>query len=90
VAIARAVYWQAKLMIMDEATNNLGVVEQHKVLDLISKLREEQGPVILIGHTLAEEAFEAGSRSENRGRGREGSTSTRSPLHHANWLARAF
>jgi ABC-type sugar transport system ATPase subunit len=50
-----------------EATNNLGLVD--KVLDLISKLREEQGPVILISHTLAEEAFEAGSRSENRGRG---------------------
>ena len=52
VAIARAVYWQAKLMIMDEPTNNLGVVEQRKVLDLIGKLREEQVPVILISHTL--------------------------------------
>ena len=39
-------------MIMDEPTNNLGVVEQRKVLDLISKLREEQVPVILISHTL--------------------------------------
>jgi ABC-type sugar transport system ATPase subunit len=52
VAIARAIYWQAKLMIMDEPTNNLGVVEQRKVLDLIVKLREEQVPVILISHTL--------------------------------------
>ena len=52
VAIARAVYWQAKLMIMDEPTNNLGVVEQRKVLDVIGKLREEQVPVILISHTL--------------------------------------
>jgi ABC-type sugar transport system ATPase subunit len=52
VAIARAIYWRAKLMIMDEPTNNLGVVEQHKVLDLIAKLREEQVPVILISHTL--------------------------------------
>jgi ABC-type sugar transport system ATPase subunit len=52
VAIARAIYWQAKLMIMDEPTNNLGVVEQRKVLDLISKLRDEQVPVILISHTL--------------------------------------
>jgi ribose transport system ATP-binding protein len=52
VAIARAVYWEAKLMITDEPTNNLGVVEQHKVLDLISKLRKEQVPVILISHTL--------------------------------------
>jgi ribose transport system ATP-binding protein len=52
VAIARAIYWQAKLMIMDEPTNNLGVVEQRKVLDLIAKLREQQVPVILISHTL--------------------------------------
>jgi ABC-type sugar transport system ATPase subunit len=52
VAIARAIYWQAKLMIMDEPTNNLGVIEQRKVLDLIGKLREEKVPVILISHTL--------------------------------------
>ena len=52
VAIARAMYCQARLMIMDEPTNNLGVVEQRKVLDLIVRLREEQVPVILISHTL--------------------------------------
>lgn len=52
VAIARAVYWQAKLMIMDEPTNNLGVIEQRKVLDLIGTLREKGVPVILISHTL--------------------------------------
>ena len=52
VAIARAVYWDAKLMIMDEPTNNLGVPEQHKVLELICKLRDRGVPVILISHTL--------------------------------------
>jgi ABC-type sugar transport system ATPase subunit len=52
VAIARAVYWDAKLMIMDEPTNNLGVPEQHKVLELIRKLRDQGVPVILITHTL--------------------------------------
>lgn len=52
VAIARAVYWDAKLMIMDEPTNNLGVPEQRKVLELIRKLRERGVPVILISHTL--------------------------------------
>jgi ABC-type sugar transport system ATPase subunit len=39
-------------MIMDEPTNNLGVPEQHKVLELIRKLRERGVPVILITHTL--------------------------------------
>ncbi len=52
VAIARAVYWDAKLMIMDEPTNNLGVPEQRKVLELIRKLRDQGVPVILISHTL--------------------------------------
>jgi ABC-type sugar transport system ATPase subunit len=52
VAIARAVYWDAKLMIMDEPTNNLGVPEQQKVLELIRKLRDQEVPVILITHTL--------------------------------------
>jgi len=52
VAISRALYWNAKLLIMDEPTNNLGVVEQRKVLDLILRLREQKIPVILISHTM--------------------------------------
>ena len=52
VAIARAVYWDARLMIMDEPTNNLGVPEQHKVLELIRTLKDRGVPVILITHVL--------------------------------------
>ncbi len=52
VAIARAIFWNARLMIMDEPTNNLGVTEQRKVLDLIRTLREQGVPVILISHTM--------------------------------------
>jgi ABC-type sugar transport system ATPase subunit len=52
VAIARAVYWNARLMIMDEPTNNLGVPEQQKVLELIRRLRDQGVPVILITHIL--------------------------------------
>jgi len=52
VAIARAVYWKAKLMIMDEPTNNLGVVEQRQVLELVRELKAQGVPVILISHTL--------------------------------------
>lgn len=52
VAIARAIYWNARLMIMDEPTNNLGVPEQRKVMALIRTLRETGVPVILISHTL--------------------------------------
>ena len=52
VAIARALYWQAQLMIMDEPTAALAVPEQRKVLALIRSLRESDIPVILISHTL--------------------------------------
>jgi ABC-type sugar transport system ATPase subunit len=39
-------------MIMDEPTNNLGVPEQKKVLDLMRRLRDQGVPVILITHIL--------------------------------------
>jgi ABC-type sugar transport system ATPase subunit len=52
VAIARAVYWDARLMVMDEPTNNLGVPEQHKVLELIRMLKGRGVPVILITHVM--------------------------------------
>lgn len=52
VSIARAVYWNARLMIMDEPTAALGVPEQLKVLQLIRTLRERGVPVIIISHNL--------------------------------------
>ena len=52
VAIARAMYWNAQLVIMDEPTAALGVPEQRKVLALIRSLREQDIPVILISHTM--------------------------------------
>ncbi len=70
VAIARAVYWEAKLMIMDEPTNNLGVPEQHKVLELIRTLRERRVPVILITHILPD-AFAVTDRVIVMHRGRK-------------------
>jgi ABC-type sugar transport system ATPase subunit len=52
VAIARAVYWNARLMIMDEPTAALGVPEQRKVLALVRTLRERGVGVIIISHNL--------------------------------------
>ncbi|MCG8347523.1 MAG: ATP-binding cassette domain-containing protein [Chloroflexales bacterium] len=52
VAIARAVYWNAHLMIMDEPTAALGVPEQRKVLALVRTLCERGVPVILISHNM--------------------------------------
>ncbi len=70
VAIARAVYWEARLMIMDEPTNNLGVPEQHKVLDLIRTLKGRGVPVILITHVLPD-AFAVTDRVVVMHRGRK-------------------
>ena len=70
VAIARAVYWDAKLMIMDEPTNNLGVPEQHKVLELIRTLKDRDVPVILITHILPD-AFAVTDRVVVMHRGRK-------------------
>jgi simple sugar transport system ATP-binding protein len=52
VSIARAVYWNASLMIMDEPTAALGVPEQLKVLELIRTLRSRNVPVVLISHNM--------------------------------------
>jgi simple sugar transport system ATP-binding protein len=52
VAISRSIYWDAKLLIMDEPTAALGVAEQKKVLDLIRTLRSQNVPIIIISHQI--------------------------------------
>jgi simple sugar transport system ATP-binding protein len=52
VAIGRAIYWNAKLLIMDEPTAALGVPEQRRVLRLVRSLKEQGKAVIFISHNL--------------------------------------
>lgn len=52
VAIGRAVYWNAQILIMDEPTAALGVPEQRKVLALIRQLKEQGHGIIFISHNL--------------------------------------
>ncbi|WP_182550540.1 ATP-binding cassette domain-containing protein [Phyllobacterium myrsinacearum] len=52
VAIGRAVYWDAQILIMDEPTAALGVPEQRKVLSLIHKLKAQGRGVIFVSHNL--------------------------------------
>ncbi|MEP3298738.1 MAG: ATP-binding cassette domain-containing protein, partial [Pseudoruegeria sp.] len=52
IAIARAIHWQAKLVIMDEPTAALGVPEQREVMALIEQLKEKGVGIILISHNL--------------------------------------
>jgi simple sugar transport system ATP-binding protein len=54
VAIGRAVYWNAKLLIMDEPTAALGVPEQRKVVGLIKNLRNKGVAIIFISHNLGD------------------------------------
>lgn len=52
VAIGRAVYWNAQILIMDEPTAALGVPEQRKVIQLIQQLKAQGRGVIFISHNL--------------------------------------
>lgn len=52
VAIGRAIYWKANVLIMDEPTAALGVPEQRKVRELILRLKEQEVGVIFISHNL--------------------------------------
>ena len=61
IAISRAIYWNAQLLIMDEPTAALGVPEQRKVLQLIAKLRAQQIGIIFISHNL-NDIFSASDR----------------------------
>jgi simple sugar transport system ATP-binding protein len=52
VAIARAVVWASKLVIMDEPTAALGVAQSEAVLSLVRRVREKGTSVIIISHIL--------------------------------------
>ena len=52
VAIARAVAFGSKVIIMDEPTAALGVKESRRVLDLILGVKSRGLPVVLISHNM--------------------------------------
>ncbi|MEZ4633216.1 MAG: ATP-binding cassette domain-containing protein [Deinococcales bacterium] len=52
IAISRAVYWNAKVLIMDEPTAALGVPEQREVKELIHRLKAQGVGIIFISHNL--------------------------------------
>jgi simple sugar transport system ATP-binding protein len=63
VAVSRAVTWASKIVVMDEPTAALGVVQTRKVLDMICRVREAGLSVIVISHDLPE-VFEVADRIE--------------------------
>jgi fructose transport system ATP-binding protein len=52
VAIARAIVWASKLVIMDEPTAALGVAQSKAVPQLVSRVRERGTSVVIISHIL--------------------------------------
>jgi ABC-type sugar transport system ATPase subunit len=56
VAIARALRWNAGVIIMDEPTAALGVKETAQVLDLVRRLKDDGRTVVLISHNMRDVA----------------------------------
>jgi D-xylose transport system ATP-binding protein len=52
VAVAKAVMWNSRLVVLDEPTAALGVAQTHQVLELVKRLAEQGLGVILISHNL--------------------------------------
>jgi D-xylose transport system ATP-binding protein len=52
VAVAKAVMWNSKLVILDEPTAALGVAQTRQVLDLVKRLAEQGLGVVIISHNL--------------------------------------
>jgi len=61
VAVAKAVMWNSKLVILDEPTAALGVAQTRQVLDLVKRLSEQGLAVVLISHNL-HDIFEVADR----------------------------
>ena len=61
VAVAKAVMWNSKLVLLDEPTAALGVVQTKMVLDLVKRLRDHGLGVMVISHNL-NDVFEVADR----------------------------
>jgi D-xylose transport system ATP-binding protein len=61
VAVARAVMWNSRLVILDEPTAALGVAQTEQVLELVRRLAEQGLAVVLISHNL-HDIFETATR----------------------------
>jgi ABC-type sugar transport system ATPase subunit len=61
VAIAKAVLWNSKLVIMDEPTAALGVAQTRQVLDLVRRLADQGLAVLIVSHNMTD-VFEVADR----------------------------
>jgi ABC-type sugar transport system ATPase subunit len=61
VAVARAVMWNSRLVILDEPTAALGVAQTRQVLELVKRLAQQGLAVVIISHNL-HDIFEVADR----------------------------
>jgi len=61
VAVAKAVMWNSKLVLLDEPTAALGVAQTKMVLDLVRRLKDHGLAVMVISHNL-NDVFEVADR----------------------------
>jgi D-xylose transport system ATP-binding protein len=61
VAVAKAVMWNSKVVILDEPTAALGVAQTRQVLDLVARLADRGLAVVIISHNL-HDIFEVAHR----------------------------
>ena len=61
VAVAKAVMWESKVVILDEPTAALGVAQTRQVLDLTRRLADRGLAVVIISHNL-HDIFEVSDR----------------------------
>ena len=52
VAVARAIMWGSKVLLLDEPTAALAVVEQQKIASLIMEVKKQNVGVVLVSHNL--------------------------------------
>ena len=79
VAIARAVYFGAKVLILDEPTSALGVAQTSMVLKYIGQVRDKGLGVIFITHNVRH-AYAVGNRFTVLNRGRTLGTYTKDQI----------
>src|SRR6187401_1736541 len=61
VAVAKAVQWNSRLVVLDEPTAALGVAQTRQVLDLVKRLGDQGLAVVLVSHNL-QDIFEVATR----------------------------
>jgi ABC-type sugar transport system ATPase subunit len=61
VAIAKAVLWNSKLVILDEPTAALGVAQTRMVLDLVRRLADRGLAAVIVSHNMSD-VFEVADR----------------------------